>query len=84
MAEIPWEPDPYYTSATRAERASIGDYEVIVLDLPPGLHFQRSISWELFGPPFRARLIEWGENCATFEDAKARAAEALARVAEQQ
>jgi hypothetical protein len=61
--------DPEFIGANRAERTLIGDYELVVFDLPADRAGPAVISWELFGPPRHQELIAHGE-AQTFEDAK--------------
>jgi hypothetical protein len=51
MSEVTWQRDPEFIGANRAERACIGDYELLVFDLPAELAGPAVIGWELFGPP---------------------------------
>jgi hypothetical protein len=37
MSEVTWQTDPEFIGANRAERALIGDYELVVFDLPADL-----------------------------------------------
>ena len=69
MSEVTWQRDPEFIGANRAERAHIGDYELVVFDLPADRAGPAVISWELFGPPRHQELIAHGE-AQTFEDAK--------------
>ena len=50
MSEVTWQRDPEFIGANRAERACIGDYELLVFDLPAE-RGPAVIGWELFGPP---------------------------------
>jgi hypothetical protein len=61
--------DPEFIGANRAERTLIGDYELVVFDLPADRAGPAVISWELFGPPRHQELIAHGE-AQTFEDTK--------------
>lgn len=76
--DIPWTADPSFRAARRAETAVVENYELVVIDMPPGPSMAGYITWELYGPPNTMRLIEWGE-CCTFEKAKCHAEEALRR-----
>ena len=69
MSEVTWHRDPEFIGANRAERAMVGDYELVVFDLPADRAGPAVISWELFGPPRHQELIAHGE-AQTFEDAK--------------
>ena len=60
----------------RAERARIGDYELLVFDLPADRAGPAVIGWELFGPPRHQELIDHGDE-QTFDDAKAAAERAF-------
>jgi hypothetical protein len=83
MTDVVWVVNQHYLTATRAECAVVDDYELIVLDVPSGPATPGFISWELYGPPDYNRLVEDGE-CATFEEAKVKAAEALERATKQE
>jgi hypothetical protein len=67
-----WEREPEFTTANRAERCRVGDYELVVFDLPADRAGPAVIGWEVFGPPRRQRLLARG-NSKTFDDAKAAA-----------
>ena len=67
-----WEKEPEFTTANRAERCRVGDYELVAYDLPANQLDPRIIGWELFGPPRRQRLLARGD-ALTFDDAKAAA-----------
>jgi hypothetical protein len=67
-----WEREPEFTTANRAERCRVGDYELVAFDLPAGRAGRREIGWEVFGPPRRQRLLARGDS-KTFDDAKAAA-----------
>ena len=76
MSEVTWQEEPEFIGANRAERARIGDYELLVFDLPADRAGPAVIGWELFGPPRHQELIAHGE-AQTFEDAKAAAENAF-------
>jgi hypothetical protein len=80
MAEIHWKPEPEFWSATRAEHARVGAYELVAFDLPPHRGEPRIIGWELFTGPDLNDLVAKGD-AATFEAAKV-AAEAAYRARE--
>jgi hypothetical protein len=44
-----WEREPEFTTANRAERCRVGDYELVAFDLPAGRAGRREIGWEVFG-----------------------------------
>ena len=67
-----WEREPEFTTANRAERCRVGDYELVAFDLPAGRAGRREIGWEVFGAPRRQRLLARGDS-KTFDDAKAAA-----------
>jgi hypothetical protein len=47
---IEWSHDPEFWSATAAEHAFVGPYELVAFDIPPSDQFPaRDIGWELFG-----------------------------------
>jgi hypothetical protein len=79
MSEVTWQRDPEFIGANRAERACIGDYELLVFDLPDHRAGPAVIGWELFGPPRHQELIDYGD-AQTFEDAKAAAETAFAKL----
>jgi hypothetical protein len=79
MSEITWQDEPEFIGANRAERARIGDYELVVFDLPSDRAGPAVIGWELFGPPRHQELIDHGD-AQTFEDAKAAAERAFAKL----
>ena len=54
----------------------VGDYELLVFDLPADRAGPAVIGWELFGPLRHQELIAHGE-AQTFEDAKAAAENAF-------
>ena len=62
--------------ANHAEHAMVGDYELLVFDLPADRAGRGIIGWELFGPPRHQELIAQGE-AQTFDDAKAAAERAF-------
>ena len=70
MSEVTWQTDSEFIGANRAEHAMVGDYELLVFDLPADRAGAAVIGWELFGPPRREELIDHGE-AQTFDDAKA-------------
>ena len=76
MAEptaFPWNPDPEFWSATRAEHAIIGGYELVAFDIlgtPTG--GPRIIGWELFTGLDRFHLVAKGD-AGSFEAAKSAA-----------
>ncbi len=74
---IPWQPDPEFLNADRAEHAIIGGFELIAYDLPETPWSPRTLGWELFTGPDLHDLVDQG-NAETFEAAKA-AAEAAYR-----
>jgi hypothetical protein len=79
MSEVTWQRDPEFFGANRAERALIGDYELVVFDLPADRAGSAVIGWELFGPPRHQELIDHGD-ARTFENAKAAAERAFAKL----
>jgi hypothetical protein len=76
MSEITWQDEPEFIGANRAERARIGDYELVVFDLPSDRAGPAVIGWELFGPPRHQELIAHGE-AQTFDAAKVAAERAF-------
>ena len=76
MSEVTWQIESEFIGANHAERARIGDYELVVFDLPAGRAGRAIIGWELFGPPHHQELIAQGE-AQTFDDAKAAAERAF-------
>jgi hypothetical protein len=76
---ISWELDPSWTAANRCEIATIGEYELIAIDLPATPRQPAVISWEIYGPPGRTNLLRWGK-CATFDEAKVVAEAALKEI----
>jgi hypothetical protein len=72
MSEVTWQRDPEFIGANRAEHAKVGDYELLVFDLPADRAGAAVIGWELFGPPRHPELIDHGE-AQTFDAAKAAA-----------
>jgi hypothetical protein len=74
--EVTWQKDPEFIGANRAERALIGDYELMVFDLPADSAGSAVIGWELFGPPRDQELIDHGD-AQTFDDAKTAAQRAF-------
>jgi hypothetical protein len=79
MTEVTWQEDPEFIGANHAERAHIGDYELLVFDLPADRASAAVIGWELFGPPRHQELIDHGDE-QTFDDAKAAAERAFAKL----
>ena len=73
---VDWQKDPEFIGAIHAEHAIVGDYELLVFDLPADRAGPAVIGWELFGPPRHQELIDHGEE-RTFEDAKAAAERAF-------
>jgi hypothetical protein len=76
MSEVTWQTDSEFIGANRAEHATVGDYELLVFDLPADRAGAAVIGWELFGPPRRQELIAQGQ-AQTFDDAKAAAERAF-------
>jgi hypothetical protein len=76
MSEVTWQDEPEFIGANRAERARIGDYELVVFDLPSDRAGPAVIGWELFGPPRHQELIAHGE-AQTFDAAKVAAERAF-------
>ena len=76
MSEVTWQREPEFIGADHAERARIGDYELVVFDLPADRAGPAVIGWELFGPPRHQELIAHGE-AQTFDAAKAAAERAF-------
>jgi hypothetical protein len=68
--EVTWQTDSEFMGANHAEHAMVGDYELLVFDLPADRAGRAIIGWELFGPPRHQELIAQGE-AQTFDDAKA-------------
>jgi hypothetical protein len=79
MSEVTWQTDPEFIGANHAEHAMVGDYELLVFDLPADRTGPAVIGWELFGPPGHQELIDHGE-VETFDDAKAAAEAAFAKL----
>ena len=79
MNEVPWQIDPEFIGAHYAEHAMVGDYELLVFDLPANRADPAVIGWELFGPPRHQKLIAHGE-AQTFVAAKAAAERAFGRL----
>jgi hypothetical protein len=78
--KIEWKPDLEFWSASQAEHAFVGPYELVAFDLPEDKSGPREIGWELYiGTDFDV-LVATG-RAATFEDAKL-AAEAAYRARE--
>ncbi len=74
---IPWQPDPGFPNANRAEHAIIGGFELIAYELPAAPSVSpRVIGWELFTGPDLHNLVARGD-AETFDAAKAAAEEAL-------
>ena len=69
MSEVTWQEEPEFIGVNRAEYAMVGDYELLVFDLPADRAGRAIIGWELFGPPRHQELIAQGE-AQTFDDAK--------------
>ena len=65
--------------ANHAEHAMVGDYELLVFDLPADRAGRAIIGWELFGPPCHQELIAQGEP-RTFDAAKAAAERAFGKL----
>jgi hypothetical protein len=74
--EVTGQTDSEFIGANHAERACIGDYELLVFDLPADRASPAVIGWELFVPPRNQELIDHGE-AQTFDDAKAAAERAF-------
>jgi hypothetical protein len=68
MSEVTWQRDLDFIGANRAERACIGDYELLVFDLPAE-RGPAVIGWELFGPPRHQELIDLDDAKAAAERA---------------
>ena len=50
-AQIVWQRDPEFSSATQAEHAFVEGYELVVFDIPPGPGgAPRAIGWEVWSP----------------------------------
>jgi hypothetical protein len=77
--EVTWQTDSEFIGANHAEHAIIGDYELLVFDLPVDRAGPAVIGWELFGPPRHQELIDHGDE-QTFDDAKAAAERAFAKL----
>jgi hypothetical protein len=77
--EVTWQTDSEFMGANHAEHAIVGDYELLVFDLPADCSGAAVIGWELFGPPRHQELIAQGE-AQTFEAAKAAAERAFDRL----
>ena len=73
MSDIVWTRDSEWRSAQHAEKAIIGEYELVVFDLAADEHHQAEIGWEIFAGPGRTDQLATG-HCSTLEEAK-RAAE---------
>ena len=76
MSEVTWQEEAEFIGADHAERARVGDYELVAFDLPADRAGPAVIGWELFGPPRHQELIAQGE-AQTFDDAKAAAERAF-------
>ena len=76
MSEVTWQEEPEFIGVNRAEYAMVGDYELLVFDLPADCAGPAVIGWELFGPPRHQELIAQGE-AHTFDGAKAAAERAF-------
>ena len=74
--EVTWQTDSEFIGANHAEHAMVGDYELLVFDLPADRAGRAIIGWELFGPPRHQELIAHGEAW-TFGEAKAAAESAF-------
>ncbi len=73
----PWQPDPGFPNANRAEHAIIEGFELIAYELPAAPSVSpRVIGWELFTGPDLHTLVDQG-GAETFDAAKAAAEEAL-------
>jgi hypothetical protein len=48
--EVTWQTDSEFIGANHAEHAMVGDYELLVFDLPADCAGPAVIGWELFGP----------------------------------
>jgi hypothetical protein len=73
---IVWSRDPEFSSASHAEHARVGPYELVAFDLPATDREPWIIGWELFGGRDLQTLLNKG-CAATFEDAKTKAEAAL-------
>src|SRR5215467_2464078 len=50
-AQIVWQRDPEFSSATQAEHAFVEGYELVAFDIPPGPGgAPRAIGWEVWSP----------------------------------
>src|SRR5215831_17838793 len=76
MNEVTWQTDPEFIGADHAERACIGDYELVVFDLPADRASPAVIGWELFGPPRHQELIATGD-AKTFRGREGRGRDCL-------
>jgi hypothetical protein len=47
MSEVTWQREPEFIGADHAERARIGDYELVVFDLPAERARPAVVGWEL-------------------------------------
>src|SRR5215510_9069509 len=74
--EVTWQTDSEFIGANHAEHAMVGDYELLVFDLPADPAGRAVVGWELFGPPRHQELIAQGE-AQTLDAAKAAAERAL-------
>jgi hypothetical protein len=79
MSDVQWLPDREFWSATRAEHAFVGNFELIAFDLPAMTLSPHEIGFEVFGPPDHRTLMATGA-AATFEEAKSAAEAALRSV----
>ena len=70
--EVTWQTDSEFMGANHAEHAMVGDYELLVFDLPVDRAGPAVIGWELFGPPLHQELMDHGE-ARTLDAAKAAA-----------
>jgi len=79
MNEVTWQKDPEFIGANDAEHAMVGDYELLVFDLPADRSGPAVIGWELFGPPRHQELMDHGE-ARTLDAAKAAAERAFGKL----
>ncbi len=57
-----WQADVEWPMATRAERATVGDYELIALQIAADGAWPEEIRWEIFGPPDHKQQIATGRS----------------------
>jgi hypothetical protein len=78
---VEWLRDPEFLSASQAEHAFVGAYELVAFDIPPTDQFPtRDIGWELFGEEQFMIQLATGK-ASSFAEAKAAAeAELTARL----